>query len=139
MSRSPERVHWSEKVTGSLGSTYSIFLHTIIFMCFVAAPFLGFDLEKSLLILTTLVSLEAIYLALFIQMSLNRTNLALEHVEEVQEEISKEVEDIGEDIENMEKDIDEIQEDVEEINEEIEEIGEEVEDIGEEVEEMQKK
>src|SRR3989344_5054930 len=61
-----------------------------------------------LLILTTVVSLEAIYLSIFIQMSVNR------HSQEL-EEVSEGIEEIQEDVDEIQKDVDEIQEDVEEI------------------------
>ena len=57
-----------------------------------------------LLILTTIVSLEAIYLAIFIQMTVNRQAESLAEVEE-------DLEDIEEDIEDISQDIDEIQQD----------------------------
>jgi peptidoglycan hydrolase CwlO-like protein len=62
-----------------------------------------------LLVLTTVVSLEAIYLAIFIQMSVNRS--------------SENIEDLKEDVEIIQEDIDEIQEDIEEIQENIDETG----------------
>jgi len=86
-----------------------------------------------LLILTTIVSLEAIYLSIFIQMSVNRQAKRLrevsEDIVEIQEdveEIQEDVEEIQEDVEGIEKDIDEIQEDVEDINEDVEDITEDV-------------
>ena len=65
-----------------------------------------------LLILTTVVSLEAIYLSIFIQMTVNQ------HAEEL-EEVSEDIEEIQEDVGEIQKDVDEIQEDVEGIQEEI--------------------
>jgi peptidoglycan hydrolase CwlO-like protein len=67
-----------------------------------------------LLVLTTAVSLEAIYLALFIQMTVNKNTKSLADVEE-------DIEEIAVDVEGIEKDIDEIQEDVEEIEKDDEE------------------
>jgi uncharacterized membrane protein len=123
-----------EKITNFTGSYISIFIHTCIFAVFLLLPVFNIlDFEKSLLVLTTLVSLEAIYLALFIQMTVNRNTQSLENVEkdidEIQEdveEINEEVEDLGEDIEKIEKDLDEINEEVEEISEEVEETEEEI-------------
>ena len=43
--------------------------------------FFGWELQKMLLVLTTLLSIEAIYLALFIQMSVNKTSKSLAEVE----------------------------------------------------------
>ena len=49
----------------------------------------GWALNEMLLVLTTLVSIEAIYLALFIQMTVNKTTESLEDVEEDIEEIQE--------------------------------------------------
>ena len=95
-----------------VGSPTSIVIHTILFLgvFFVAiegiVPF-----EQMLLFLTTIVSLEAIYLSIFIQMTINYTTQSIQEVEE----------DIGE----MQEDIGEIQEDMGELQEDVEEIVEE--------------
>ncbi len=95
-----------------IGSPASIFLHTIIFGAIVALLFSHtFPFDIVILIFNTAVSLEAIYLALFIQMTVN-----------VQ----------AESIEEFEKDIDEIQEDVGEIQEDVGELQEDVEEMSEE-------
>jgi uncharacterized membrane protein len=54
-----------------------------------ATLFFGWTLDEMLLMLTTILSIEAIYLALFIQMSLNKTTENLENVEEDIEIIHK--------------------------------------------------
>ena len=82
-----------------IGSPASLVVHTIIFLGCVTLGFFGVNWDQILLVLTTVVSLEAIYLAIFIQMTVNRNTKSLEEVE---------------------KDIDEIQEDVDEIQEEDE-------------------
>lgn len=71
-----------------------------------------------------MVSLEAIYLSIFIQMSVNRQAHKLHAV-------SKDVEEIQEDVEEIQEDVDEIQHDVDEIQEDVEDIGEDVEEIQE--------
>ena len=101
-----------------IGSIQSIILHTVFFLGALSLPFLGINFEKVLLVVTTVVSLEAIYLSLFIQMSVNRTTQALAVVEHDIEELSDDVEEIGDDVEEIQKDIEEIQEDVEDLNEE---------------------
>jgi uncharacterized membrane protein len=64
---------FSEWVSRKIGSTLSIFLHTAAFLACFEAVFLGeAKLDTMLLALTTVVSLEAIYLSLFIQSSTNR-------------------------------------------------------------------
>ncbi|NTW14107.1 MAG: DUF1003 domain-containing protein [Candidatus Moranbacteria bacterium] len=114
-------------VIRSIGSIPSLIVHTIFFVVVFGLQFFGFTFDQIMLILTTAVSLEAIYLSIFIQMSVNRQ---AKHIEEVRED----VEDISEDVEEISKDIDTIQEDVKEIGEDVEEISEDVEDIGEELE-----
>jgi low affinity Fe/Cu permease len=91
-------------VTRWVGSPQSIVAHTFVFLasfCLAWLQILPFD--RVLLILTTVVSLEAIYLAILIQMTINVHSEALEEVEQ--------------DIDEIQEDIDEIQEDVEEIYE----------------------
>lgn len=101
-----------ERVTAWIGSLPSLILHTVVFIAFFVFSFLGFlSWDLMFLILTTIVSLEAIYLAIFIQMTVNRQAKELA-------EVSEDVEDIQEDIEEISEDVDEIQEDIEEITEE---------------------
>lgn len=100
-------------ITKWIGSVPSIIVHTIFFAGSFTAVFLGvISFDRMLLVLTTIVSLEAIYLAIFIQMSLN---LARESLKEVEEDIDE----IQEDVSEIEKDVDEIQHDVDEIQEDI--------------------
>jgi uncharacterized protein YoxC len=100
----------SLKLTESIGSTTSLAIHTVLFVGIFALHLFGVGFADILLILTTAVSLEAIYLAIFIQMTVNRNTQSLEEVEE-------DIDEIQEDVEGLEKDIDEIQEGVDEIAE----------------------
>lgn len=95
----------------SIGSPFSIILHTLFFISIFGLRLFNFTTDNILLILTTAVSLEAIYLSIFIQMTVNRNTKSLQEVEE-------DIDEIQEDVEGMEKDIDEIQEDIDEIQEE---------------------
>ncbi len=89
-----------------------MFVHTILFVASFGAAFLGVvPFDRMLLVVTTVVSLEAIYLSIFIQMTVNR------HAREIKE--------VGEDVEDIQENIEEISEDVEDIQEDIEEIVEE--------------
>lgn len=89
-----------EHLTTLIGSKPSLFLHTAIFgLFFLCALLEVISWNLMLLILTTLVSLEAIYLAIFIQMTVNR------HAESLQE--------VEADIDEIEEGLDEIQEDEE--------------------------
>ncbi len=116
-----------------IGSPLSLILHSIFFVGIFTLQFFGFGFDQILLILTTVVSLEAIYLSIFIQMTVNHQARQIEEVsEDVEdisedvEEISKDIEDISEDVEEISKDIDDIQENVEDISEDMEELGEEI-------------
>ncbi len=112
----------SERFTTWLGSPASIVVHTLLFLAAFALVIFGVPFDSVLLILTTAVSLEAIYLALFIQMTVNKNTQSLADVEEDIEEIAEDVEGIEKDIDEIEKDIDEMQEDVEGIEQDIDEI-----------------
>lgn len=106
MSEKPKRPfeETALRITRAIGSPASIVLHTFFFAAsFVTVYFGILPFDRMLLILTTLVSLEAIYLSLFIQMTVNLQQASLEEVEE--------------DIDEIQEDIDEIQEDVEEMSE----------------------
>jgi uncharacterized protein YoxC len=109
----------SDKLVRWIGSPNSLFLHTAFFAVMIGLIFTDIDFDKVMLVLTTIVSLEAIYLSIFIQMTVNK------HSEEL-EEVSEDIEEIQEDVEEIEKDVDEIQKDVDEIQEDVEDIqGEE--------------
>ncbi len=95
-----------------------------MFLGAFSLPLFGISLERVLLVLTTLLSLEAIYLAIFIQMSVNKNTKDIEIIQEDVEEIQEDIEEIEEGVEEIEKDVDEIQKDVDEIQEDIEEIEE---------------
>ncbi len=125
MERAVDRFAMS--ATRRIGSPASLVVHTAFFAGIFALEFFGVPSDRIMLILTTAVSLEAIYLSVFIQMSVNRQEARIE-------EVSEEVEEISEDVEEIGKDIDTIQEEVKGIGEEVEEISEDVEEIGEEIE-----
>jgi septal ring factor EnvC (AmiA/AmiB activator) len=109
------------RLTESVGSVSSLIIHSIAFVAIFSLLFFGVGLDNILLILTTAVSLEAIYLAIFIQMTVNRNTESLEAVEEDIEEIQEDVDGIQEDVQELEKDVDEIEKDVDEITEDISE------------------
>jgi len=106
------------KFIRAVGSIWSLLIHTILFSGSFCLYFLGANLQSILLVLTTIVSLEAIYLAIFIQMSVNFQSKKLDLVQEDVEDIQEDMEDIQKDVKEIQKDVDEIQEDVEEIQEE---------------------
>lgn len=97
------------KITDNIGSTKSLLVHTFLFMAIFSLRFFGVATNDILLILTTAVSLEAIYLSIFIQMTVNRNTQSLEEVEEDIEEIQKDVDEIQEDVVEIDKGIDEME------------------------------
>lgn len=112
-----------------LGSNKSLWTHSIFFVGIFILYFFGFSIDKILLILTTLVSLEAIYMAIFIQISVNRTNESLEEVEADVAEIQEDVEEIQEDVGELQEDVEDLGENVEEIQGDIDEIAVEEKEI----------
>ncbi len=101
--------HLANKLIIWIGSKQSIFLHTFLFAGAFALVMLGFDFDKVLLVLTTVVSLEAIYLGIFIQYSVNQH--------------SRQLQDVAEDIEEVAEDIEAVEEDMEDISEDVEKLG----------------
>ena len=95
-----------------IGSTTSLVLHSLFFIFSFALPLSGvISFERMLLVLTTVVSLEAIYLSIFIQMTINKNSQVIEIIQEDVGEIQEDIEDIEEDIDEIQKDVDEIQDD----------------------------
>lgn len=128
---------FSKKITYWIGSPKSILIHTFFFVGIFSLRFFSISASDILLILTTIVSLEAIYLSIFIQMTVNKHSEELEEVSEDIEEIQKDVEGVSEDIGEIQEDVEEIQKDVEEIEEDVGEIQKDVEEIQEEGEEIE--
>ncbi|MBP7770671.1 MAG: DUF1003 domain-containing protein [Candidatus Pacebacteria bacterium] len=113
-------------VTRWVGSPQSVVIHSLLFAGSFAMAFVGWvDTDRMLLILTTIVSLEAIYLSLFIQMTVNYQQASLEEVEHDIDEIQEDIDEIQEDVDEIAEDVDEIAEDVDEIAEGVEEMSEE--------------
>lgn len=79
----------SFKLIKWVGTPYSVIFHTLLFMGILTLVLIGFDLRSVLLIFTTWLSVEAIYLAIFIQMSVNKNTQSLEEVEEDIEDIQE--------------------------------------------------
>ncbi len=116
MSRSKRRIeHTATRITEWIGTTDSILIHTALFIVSFLFVFAGVRADTVLLVLTTAVSLEAIYLAIFIQMTVNRNTESLEDVEE-------DIEEIQEDVKELESGVEEISEDVEEMTQDIDKI-----------------
>ena len=112
------------RATRWIGSVESLIVHTFLFGSAFLFLLFWASLDQILLILTTLLSFEAIYLSIFIQMSVNRNENALR-------EVGEDIWEIQEDITGIEEDIEEIQEDVWEISEDLEDITDSIEEIQE--------
>jgi len=126
MKQRDRKIRAIERLIDAMGSVPSLIIHTLIFIGFFLSAYIGLlTLSSMLLILTTVVSLEAIYLALFIQMTVNENTKSLREVEEDIEDIQEDVEELGEDLEDIQEDIEEISEDIDEIQEDFEEMSEE--------------
>jgi low affinity Fe/Cu permease len=128
----------AEQATKWLGSTSSLIVHTIIFIVAATLPFLGISFDAVLLVVTTAVSLEAIYMNIFIQMAVNKNTVDIEEIQGDVDEIQEDIEEIGEDVDEIQKDVDEIQEDVEGIEKDVDEIQKDVDEIQEDIEEQDK-
>ncbi len=96
----------SEKLTIWLGTPTSIIVHTLIFIGIFLLRWFNFSVDQILLILTTAVSLEAIYLSIFIQMSVNKTKITIAGVEKDIDDIQVDVQEISADIEDINEDDD---------------------------------
>ena len=102
-----------ERVIIWIGSPASLLVHTVAFVASFAVALAGaVHWDTMLLVLTTVVSLEAIYLAIFIQFSVNKQAASLKGVEEDVESIQEDVEELGEHVEDIREDVEEIHEDI---------------------------
>jgi len=123
-----------ERIIVWIGSPISLAIHTVIFAGFFAVSFfkwVSWDLMFA--VLTNVVSLEAIYLAIFIQMSVNRQSASLKEVEEDVGDIQENLEELGENVEELGENVEELGGNVEELGENVEDLKEDVEDIQEDI------
>lgn len=119
----------SQKLTFWIGTPQSILVHTALFIGIFVLIIFGMALDKVLLILTTAVSLEAIYLSIFIQMTVNRTTKSLAGVEKDIDNIQEDVEDLGEDVEDIQEDVDSLELNVKGISDDYVEDDAEEDDV----------
>ncbi len=102
MVKAPQKSTPVEEFIKWIGSTQSMIFHTIVFIAFLGLTLSGIaSRDLILLIWNTIVSLEAIYLAIFIQFTVNRNTTSLREVEEDIDEIQEDVEELGEDVEEI--------------------------------------
>ena len=117
MSETEKIKHRALTITRWIGSPASAVTHTLVFaLSFLSVVFKWIEWDRMLLVLTTVVSLEAIYLAIFIQMTINYTTQEIEVV-------GQDIDEIQEDIEELHENVDILQEDVSEMSDE--EVAEE--------------
>jgi len=87
-----------------VGTTNSLIFHTFFFLfSFLSHWIFRLSIDYVLLILTTVVSLEAIYLAIFIQRSVNQQATRLEDVEEALDDVEESLDDVEESIDDVEE------------------------------------
>lgn len=120
------------RVTELIGTPLSIIIHTALFVISFLFVLVGVEFNTVLLVLTTIVSLEAIYLSLFIQLSVNKNTASLEEVEEDIGEIAEDVEGLEGDVEGLEGNIKKMRENMKELEADIEDISEDVDKLGDE-------
>jgi septal ring factor EnvC (AmiA/AmiB activator) len=106
----------SDKVMSWVGTTNSIVFHTIFFVFVFASHWVfGWSFDTILLALTTLVSLEAIYLAIFIQRAVNQQSIRLDEVEETLDDVEDSIDDVEEALDDVEESLTETEGDIADI------------------------
>jgi len=138
MNMKPTEPTGIERLIEWIGSPASLVVHTIFFIASFALAFLGIPMDQILLVVTTVVSLEAIYMAIFIQMAVNRNTRSLVEVVEDVGEIQEDVDEIQKDVDEIQEDVDEIQEDVDVIQKDVDVIQEDIDEIQEDVDDIEK-
>lgn len=129
----------SERITSSIGTPTSIVIHTILFVGIFSLKLIGYTIDDILLILTTAVSLEAIYLSIFIQMAVNKTTKSLAGVEKDIDDIQEDVEDLGDDVKEISDDFDEDEQEEDEVVLAIKDIEKRLEKLHRDVIKINKK
>lgn len=95
----------AKKITQWIGTPQSIILHTIFFIGMLT--WFLFDITERdhiLLVLTTIVSLEAIYQMLFLQLTVNLQGKDLTEVKSSVEEVNETIEEMQETVEEFTQD-----------------------------------
>ena len=114
-----KRGSFFEHIPTWVGSYPSLIVHTLFFAGIFILGFSGVVAPDYVFAVTTnILSIEAIYLAIFIQLTVNRHQKELREVSEDVEGIQEDVEGISEEIEGLGEDVEDIQEDIQEMTEE---------------------
>jgi len=101
----------SDLIIEWIGSTSSIIIHSVIFFITLISHWIfHFNFDNVLLVLTTVVSLEAIYLSIFIQRSVNQHSTRLEEVEESLDGVEESLDDVEQSIDDVEESLDDVEE-----------------------------
>jgi len=129
----------SEKLTTAVGTPISIVIHTLIFIGVFSLTLFGINFDDVLLVLTTVLSLEAIYLAIFIQMTVNKTTKSLAGVEKDIDDIQEDVEDLGDDVKEISDEFDEDEQEEDEVVLAIKDIEKRLEKLHRDVIKINKK
>jgi len=118
---------FTNRATQWIGSTSSLVAHTFFFVFIFILILFGVEINTVLLVLTTAVSLEAIYLSIFIQRSVNQSQTVIsEEFDDLEEAIS---EDIDETEAALKKDLDDTEHNIsEDIDETEAKLGKELDD-----------
>lgn len=114
-----------DSVISWVGTPASLIVHTVFFAFMLSLRFFGVSTEDVMLVLTTVVSLEAIYLNIFIQMGVNRQ--ADEQAE------TRTVLSSG--LITLQETVDDVQETMEDVQETMEDVQETMEDVQETIDE----
>ena len=101
-----------DKMIFWVGTPSSLFLHSVFFVFMCSLILFGFSSSDVLLVLTTIVSLEAIYLSIFIQMSVNRQSIENEETRQV----------LSSGLSSLQETMDEVSETIDEVSEKVEEV-----------------
>lgn len=80
-----------------IGTPSSLVVHTLFFLAMLSLRLFGVSAADTLLVLTTVVSLEAIYLSIFIQMAVNRQ---ADEQKKTRDELAASINEIQETIED---------------------------------------
>ena len=98
--KTPKKLSLMERlaidVPRRVGTPLSLVIHTLLFGGILGLSLFGFDFRTVNIVLTTWLSIEAIYLAIFIQMTVNRNTQSIEDLQEDVEDIQEDVEDLEE-------------------------------------------
>ncbi len=126
MKRKIDLERLSDTITDALGSSVSVVAHSVLFLAIFRLWLLGIGIDEIPLILTTAVSLEAIYLPIFIQRSTNRQAV---RIESAVEEIRRNTEETLVRLAALTRqEIDEVGQSVEDIEDKIEDVGRRIEE-----------